>query len=67
MKKDIKTLNEIPWTPSVGDKWQHACHPNVYDCQCLPDGTIGVVPRDGSKAFTVKDLETLKLPNMGRD
>lgn len=52
------------WSPSIGDKWQHACHPNIFDCEMTADG-IKVTPRNGLPSFTVKDLDTLKQPNMG--
>lgn len=72
MKKEQKprvVLAPEAWKPKVGDKWQHACHPNVYECEQKEDG-IHVQRLVGSSlvgaVVVVPDLETLKLSNMGR-
>lgn len=53
--------------PPPGQMWQHACHPNIWNCVANDLGEILVSSLDGTETFTVYGYDTLCLPNMGRD
>lgn len=43
-----------PRLPLVGMRWQHACHPHVYECQQRLDGVIEVMwPNSDEVLFEV--------------
>lgn len=39
----VAPLQLDPRLPAVGRRWQHVCHPNVYECIQRPDGVIEVM------------------------
>jgi len=39
----VVTFTPDPRLPLVGMRWQHACHPNIYECRQRLDGVIEIM------------------------
>lgn len=50
----VAAFTPDPRLPLVGMRWQHACHPNIYECVQRLDGVIEVMrPNSGEVLFEV--------------
>ena len=50
----VVTFTPDPRLPLVGMRWQHACHPNIYECVQRLDGVIEVMrPNSDEVLFEV--------------